>query len=193
MMFPESGDAGPPKRHSCSSEFYLPDGSSGSNGVANGPGKTNGCVDKSFGLLPDFSTQINTNFTSFGKNRSNAASGEPIDFSRFVKNNPGSSSSDSLTADYPAAPAAAPSVWALDCSDRFIVLGCSTGRIEVWEIEAGAFQVDPPFTFFEVELLQYQISSFKAGIIHSSLGLAILVLVCEIRVLCAYPKYCTNS
>ena len=144
MLLPESSDAGPPKRHSCSSEFYIFDGNSSNiNGVGVCNGKANGCVDKSFasGLLPDFSTQINTNFTSFGKNRPNAASGEPIDFSRFIKNNPGNASSDSLSADYPTPPPTAPSVWALDCSDRFIVLGCSSGRIEVWEIEAGAFQV----------------------------------------------------
>ena len=34
-----------------------------------------------------------------------------------------------------------PSVWSLDCNERFVILGCSNGRIEVWEIEAGAFQV----------------------------------------------------
>jgi hypothetical protein len=49
-------------------------------------------------------------------------------------------SSDGPSGDLPAPPLAPP-VWALDCSDRFIVLGCSNGRIEVWELEAGAFQV----------------------------------------------------
>jgi hypothetical protein len=138
-MLTEGRWTGPPKRHSCSNDFFSYNGNGG-NDVSSGPVQTNGCVDKSFKIgSPDFSTQINTNFTSFGKSKS--VTTDPFDFSRFVKNNPASSSSDSLVGEHAVSPAT-PSVWSLDCSDRFVVLGCSSGRIEVWEIEAGAFQVN---------------------------------------------------
>ena len=33
------------------------------------------------------------------------------------------------------------SVWSMDCSDRLIVLGCSSGRVEVWDARSAAFKV----------------------------------------------------
>ena len=35
---------------------------------------------------------------------------------------------------------AVPPVWSMDCSDRLVVVGCATGRIEVWEARTGAFR-----------------------------------------------------
>ena len=132
----------PPKRNSCSSDYYSYN-LNNSNNISNVPIQTNGCVDKSIVIgSPDFSTPINTNFTSLGKNKlPNGDSKEPYNFTRFIKNNPSDSSSDDLDGNNSSANQTTPSVWSLDCNDRFIVLGCSNGRIEVWEIEAGAFQV----------------------------------------------------
>jgi hypothetical protein len=34
-----------------------------------------------------------------------------------------------------------PQVWALDCSDRLLAIGCSDGRVEVWDVHQGILKV----------------------------------------------------
>lgn len=120
--FSDANRATPTKRNSCSSDFF----------TANSPKLPNG--------ENGFSPEINTNFSSLSKSRlSNGVGSEPFNFGKFVRTN---SSSDSLIGDSLPAVSVAPSVWSLDCNNRFVVLGCSNGRIEVWEIEEGAFQVN---------------------------------------------------
>lgn len=136
-------DIMPTKRNSCSSDFLSYSCSTGNLHVCNG-------VDPNSTTLSDYSTQINTNFSSMGKTSLSNETGDnvPFNFSKFVKTNryptlktSASSVTTSRGEDLTLNSDSPPSVWALDCNERFVILGCSNGRIEVWEIEEGAFQV----------------------------------------------------
>ena len=75
---------------------------------------------------------MNTNFSSMEivKQEANV----PYDFEKFQKLP--KNGKTRLTH-----PINTPSVWTMDCEDGLIILGCSNGRIEVWDTLSGQLKV----------------------------------------------------
>ena len=95
--------------------------------------------------IPDYSWTINTNFAAMAVaqpdvHSNNHDNNGAFNFEKFhkLKNNGlirNESDHNSMENQTPA------SVWAMDCEDGLIVLGCADGRIEIWETMFCQFKV----------------------------------------------------
>ena len=96
--------------------------------------------------FPDFSHTINTNFTALQNTKKHLLNNrdESFNYDKFkeIKNK-----FESFYEVYEeenfsdAAEDLSPAVWAMDCHDGLIILGCCNGRIEIWDAQSGAFKV----------------------------------------------------
>ena len=90
---------------------------------------------------------INTNFADFKPNstpnstQQNSNGGSGYDFQKYQRIPNGFSRQKSENSN------STPSVWTMDCEDGLIVLGCSNGRIEIWETMTCQFKVCLNSTF----------------------------------------------
>ena len=66
-----------------------------------------------------------------------------------------------------------PSVWSLDACDGLLVLGCSNGRIELWDVSSGNFKV---FLNMLVFILAIKKLFFKCVQFHASYSCSYLIV-----------------
>ena len=99
-------------------------------------------VTKSSEKLPDISWTINTNFSAMAAPdalSNNHDKNGAFNFEKFYKTKNGfQHKSEGKYDEIQQNPA---SVWAMDCEEGLIILGCANGRIEIWETMSCQFKV----------------------------------------------------
>ncbi|ELU06614.1 hypothetical protein CAPTEDRAFT_96666 [Capitella teleta] len=90
-------------------------------------------------FMPDFSETVDTNFASIPQRLPASASSENLqrsgyDFTHFeIELTDSEFDFDILGSEQKSAAKKAPAVWCLECKDNLIVVGCSNGRLELWD------------------------------------------------------------